>query len=242
MPGLRQLLERPEPTIAVPFASSAEVLRVDEVVDDADVAELRADYFPDGDDVLAAVTALRKHMPVILTARHTDEAGGKGGMSDNAERMKLYEAHIDRVDGVDVEVRSAICHDVVDVVHASGGLAIGSFHSFGAMPEWSQLLAVLEAAREAEVDYVKYALTMRSDEEYKRTLGFLVTHAAEGLIVVGMDDPLANPATDFGPRSRTVFPVTGSRLTYASLGASVAPGQLDVHEQANRFRKLGYDR
>lgn len=239
MPGLPHVLDRPEPTIAAPFTSSNEVLSATGYKGNVDVAELRADFFPDGDYVAAAAHLLRVHMPVLLTPRHTSEAGGRGGISDDGRRIKIYEGNAANVDGMDVEIRSAICHDVIDLAHAAGGVAIASFHNFETTPELSELDELLDEGLGTEADCVKFALRANSWDDLCRQAEFLLANREYPLIMVAMDNPELEIPTRFGAISRSIFSFLGSRMIYAALAQVVAPGQLSAADQAEIFRLMG---
>lgn len=214
---LLQLLERPEPTVAVPFTCAANVIEVGKVSRYAQVAELRADLFEKRNKLPNAIKALSAVLPVLLTVRHTSECGGSGGIDDDSLRMSYYEALGCHAEGFDIEINAAIRDKVIEMAKSTGKVAIASYHNFETTPSISELEELLEKGMLAGGDYVKFAMRANNSEEYYRQVDFLLSNNQYGLIMVAMDNPEANPSTNFGPLSRSFFPSLGSHLTYASI-------------------------
>jgi 3-dehydroquinate dehydratase I len=183
----------------------------------ADAIELRVDQCSDPTPAAAAAAcdaAGRLGKPVITTVRWSAE-GGSGALTD-AQRLALYEALAPRADALDVELRSALCDEVVALARRQRRLAIVSAHFFDARPTRTALHSLL-AAGALRGDVVKIATTMRDTADLA-SLVDLMRFPGAPRIVIGMGAA--------GAATRVFFPLLDSLLTYSFVGAPTAPGQL----------------
>jgi 3-dehydroquinate dehydratase-1 len=185
----------------------------------ADGIELRVDQFDDPTPAgarAACDAARRLDRPIIGTVRSATE-GGAGGLSDS-QRRSLYAALAAWVDGLDVELRSPLCDEVVAEARRHDRLAIVSAHYFDATPPDAVLAALLaEGGRRGDV--VKIAAATAGPADLARLLD-LLRRPGPPRIVIGMGAE--------GAASRVFFPLLGSLLTYSFAGAPTAPGQLGL--------------
>jgi 3-dehydroquinate dehydratase-1 len=219
------------PRIAVPFTGAGAPTQIPALARRGlDVAELRFDLFgtQNADAWLAAVAEFAP-VPVLATIRCAAEGGSwKGSEPDRLER---YRALLERVDAVDVEIASPIAREVVAAARARGKLAIASFHDFAATPALAALEDVVARGRAAGADAVKIATAVARPADLRTLARVLLGHDDVGLIVIGMGEG--------GAASRVLFPALGSLLTYASLDAKTAPGQLELDELVRLLDRLG---
>jgi 3-dehydroquinate dehydratase-1 len=191
----------------------------------ADVVELRADLFgdPTVERVGAAIARLRTAgRPIILTARAEREGGRP--MSEERRRA-IYEQGLDLVDAIDLEITStALGAALVPRARAARKLVLLSTHDFATTPSSSDLRARVERAFAAGADVAKIA-THAGDLPALQTLLDVTRTAAPRPIVTLAMGPM-------GPLSRFVLSAAGSLLTYASVGAPTAPGQMPLAELA----------
>lgn len=196
----------------------------------ADLVELRADLFavPTPDAIAAALERLRlAGRPIILTARASSEGGRD---MPEARRHAIFERCLSLADAVDVEIASTeLAATVVPAARSAGVLVLLSTHDFATTPPRAELLARIERAFAAGADCAKVATQASSLAALQTLLD--VTRAAPGPIVT-----LAMGA--MGPLSRFVLSAAGSLLTYASIGAPTAPGQMPVAELAALVRRF----
>jgi len=230
MNKLREALDRSEPTMAVVFTGAESDELIDDVAALGAVAELRVDLLADQtpDNLKAQITRLAK-LPVLLTIRIMPEGGQWQGSMN--KRLGLFKSLIPYVDGVDVEKLSKIAPLVADEAHSQDKVVIGSRHNFVATPSTPELERLVKIARRIGADYTKIAATANADDDYDVLKNF--TSSQDNLIIVAMGD--------YGPRSRIELPCLGSRLTYASSGQAVVPGQMNyrqTHEQLIDYAKL----
>lgn len=198
----------------------------------ADILELRADTFADASAV-AMQTVMRGlkglGKPVLLTIRSRKE-GGIHPMGDR-ERATLYTALMPMADAVDIELgSSAILKDVVKSAKGNNKKVIISYHNFKATPGGGKLQDIIARAREKGADIVKIAAFARSPEDLKRLAALLA--GQNDLIVIAMGE--------YGRASRVFFPMLGSLLTYGSVTASTAPGQMTLREIKREFARYGF--
>lgn len=194
----------------------------------ADAIELRVDQCTQRDpaSVRAIVDRARAlRLPILATVRSADE-GGHGGL-DDAARLALYTALLPAVDGIDVELSSAICEAVVADARRHGRLAIVSRHHFDATPDAATLAATLaDGARGGDV--VKIAAAAHDAGDLARLLDCLRAPGPPRIVIaMGAE----------GAASRVFFPLVGSLLTYSFAGAPTAPGQLALDELDAALRR-----
>jgi 3-dehydroquinate dehydratase-1 len=198
---------------------------------DADVVELRADLFdaPSIAGTRAALGRLRAAgRPILLTVRAAAE-GGKA--MDEGLRLAIYEAALAEVDAIDVELASAaLVAQLLPAAKAAGRTIVLSAHDFAATPPRGALRALVEHAFAAGADVAKLATHAPTLADLRTLLD--VTRDAAGR-------PVATLAMGpMGPLSRFVLAAAGSVLTYASVGAPTAPGQLPLAELATLVRRF----
>lgn len=194
----------------------------DAVAGGADVLELRVDRFASTapDHVLEVARRARAHAPVLATIRTSVEGGEWEG--DESERLDLFRALAAEVDGVDVELSSAILPEVVSLARHHDRVVVVSFHDFDGTPSSSVLDGIVADAHAAGADIAKVAVTATTHDELRVLAGLVLRHHERGVAVLGMGDQ--------GPASRIVLPLLGSRLTFAATESLSVPGQLPLAE------------
>lgn len=193
-----------------------------------DIIELRIDQFA-SQDVAHVQDQIKRYdgFALLATIRAAHEGGAWSG--DDAERLALYQAIIESVDAVDVELSSeAIVGDVLQAARQAGKLTIASYHNFDATPDRSALDDIALDGMARGVDVVKIAAMPERVEDIQQLAAFALKYAAENVIAIAMGER--------GALSRVFFPALGSLITYASYGEAVAPGQLALDEQIAMLR------
>ena len=195
------------------------------------IAEMRIDLYSRFDHgyVLGQIKKF-KTFSKIATIRSKAE-GGRWKFSD-AERLSLFKAVIPEVDAVDIELSSEkILNPVTQAAHAERKKVIASYHNFEMTPKVHELIRLIHKAKSAGADIVKIAALARNAGDVQRLALVTIQAAPENVITIAMGEK--------GKISRILFPALGSLFTYASIGKSVAPGQLGTKETA-RLLKLFY--
>jgi len=197
----------------------------------ADVVELRADLFddPSVETITSALVRLRRAgRPILLTARAANE-GGRAMAEER--RLAIYEAGLPLADAIDVEIASAaLAAALVPHAKAAGRLVLLSTHDFTTTPAPGELLARVDRALAAGADVAKIATHATSLAELRTLLDVTRTAAPRPVVTLAMGP--------MGPLSRVVLSAAGSLLTYASVGAPTAPGQMPLAELAALVRRL----
>ncbi|MBI5885402.1 MAG: type I 3-dehydroquinate dehydratase [Deltaproteobacteria bacterium] len=203
----------------------------------ADMIEVRVDTFTRQERNparLAAVLAKIRsdksvgRLPILLTIRSVKE-GGKARV-DDAERLELFTMLMPFADLVDIELSSGrLLKDVVRLKKKAGTGLIASYHNFTSTPGLSALRRIIKKGRAAGADYVKIAACAPERASLRRLAGLLVED--NGLIVIGMGA--------FAAPSRVFFPLLGSLVTYGSVTAATAPGQMNVAGIRKGFKLCG---
>ncbi len=206
------------PRIAVPLTdaelgSSAAAVRAY-----ADIFELRVDQFENqtaGSVREACEHAAAYGVPLLATVRRAEEGGGS--RLDEARRLELLAGMAALVDAIDIEWLAPIRADVAALARGRGIPLVVSYHDFTRTPPNSELVAMIDAAKQEGAQIVKLAVTARSGEDTERLLDLLRAHRSKQLIVIAMGE--------YGAMSRVFFPLVGSLLTYGFARGANAPGQ-----------------
>jgi 3-dehydroquinate dehydratase-1 len=199
----------------------------------ADLLELRLDTLPKRNQasILEAVKEFRKDggVPIILTIRSKVE-GGRYAVKDK-ERLRLFNALIPFVDGVDIELGSRrILEPVIGSAKRYKKSVIVSYHNFKTTPRLATLRKTIDRARRSGADIVKIAALAKKQADIKRLAGLLIVD--NDLIVIAMGG--------YGTASRVFFPILGSLITYGSITGSTAPGQLPVMAIKRQLKIFGF--
>ena len=201
--------------------------------DVADLVELRIDRFADVADeqaVRAAVAAVRSaldpRLPILLTLRTAAEGGGAQPAPEALRALLVLAAGLEGVAAVDVEM--ALPADVVGAVvgaaHSAGKPVVLSFHDLGGTPARSAIVERLVRQQELGADVVKLACTPASAEDVLTLLAATRDYASR-------PDALPAITMAMGPLgvvSRLAGETFGSTLTFGTVGAASAPGQVDA--------------
>lgn len=203
------------------------------IAEGADLLELRVDTFKDLDPEALEkdIRAVRGRLPLLITVRSVKE-GGVNRIPDK-KRLEIFNALMPFADMVDIELSSGkILKNVIDSARRQGKKVIVSYHDFKSTPGLKILQDIIKKARNSGADFVKIAAFAKSREDVKRLARILTDH--EGLIVIAMGEASKG--------SRVFFPMLGSLVTYGSITAATAPGQMTLKEIKREFRFFGIRR
>ena len=190
----------------------------------ADLYELRVDALksPEGIEKLAPFSER-----LIITVRSKEEGGFRE--IDNEERLVLFKELMDiKPAFVDVEFKSGIVRDVIELAGKMGVGIIVSYHDFERTPSFKRLKALLDEMRELKGDITKIVT--------------FAGHYIDNIKVVRLYEYEKNLIAfcmgEKGKISR-IFSLVLSPFTYASLGEAAAPGQLSVEEMRLLSEMIG---
>ena len=215
------------PLIAVPVTGttiSAVLGQVEQINESrADVIEWRVDYLTDLVNLRAAdvqTILFNADKPVIFTWRTAAEGGQRP--FDIALYELVYRLAI-KTGVAAIDIEHQLFTQVADLVadaHTAQVPIINSQHFFADTP--MNLDQVFGQALMTAADVIKVATMPQTDADVDRLLATTQQFATEGkpLITMAMGE--------LGQRTRTIGGRNGSQLTFATLGAASAPGQLDL--------------
>lgn len=190
----------------------------------ANLIELRIDAIkdPDPDEVLNLIKEI-KH-PLIATNRRMDE----GGLFDGSEteRIEILLSAAKKADMVDIELKTE--PEYVQKVVKSANSTIVSYHDFNKTPSVEFLLDIVKKEKEIG-NIAKFAV--------------MPNNMSDTLVVLDVlsrvDNTIGISMGDLGKYTRVIAPLFGSPITFASLEAKSAPGQLNIESTRNILDELG---
>ena len=232
------LLGDGRPKVCVPLvgATIAELEATASALDrgDYDLVELRIDFFSGWDapeavrEAIAVVrAALPEEVPVIFTFR-TKREGGERDIrpEDYADLLELaLDAGVDAID-VELFTERASLLRIVSAAHEAGVVVVMSSHDFESTPPRAEILARLAAQQELGADVLKLAVMPSSPRDVlmlmDATAEFVAEKATRPVITMSMGG--------LGVVSRLAGETFGSCVTFGSVGAASAPGQIEARD------------
>ncbi|MCK5215899.1 MAG: type I 3-dehydroquinate dehydratase [Candidatus Omnitrophica bacterium] len=196
-----------------------------------DVLEVRVDLFENMDiDYIKANISKRSKtgIPLILTIRNDPSEGGKGDISDE-KKSEIFRAVISSVDAVDIELKSPIVSEVVDLAKKNQKVVIVSSHNFVETPDESVLENIFNEAVEKGADIVKMAAKAKTIDDVNALMSFTLKHKEDNIITMSLGS--------VGSISRLTFPAAGSLLTYSYVNKPSAPGQIPLNALQKDLRR-----
>lgn len=226
------------PKICVPIVGKNK----DEIVQSAekiknsicDLVEWRADWFEavfELDQVKEVLTGLRESLekiPILFTFRTTREGGAQEISAEYYKRLNLMVAGSGLVDLVDVEMfwGDLSVKTFLEELHKTDVKIIGSNHDFEKTPEKKEIVERLRFMQEANADIPKIAVMPQNKCDVLTLLA-----ATEEMERVYADRPIITMSmAGAGMISRVSGEIFGSSVTFGTVGASSAPGQLEVEK------------
>jgi 3-dehydroquinate dehydratase-1 len=209
-----------------------DILKTIDNIKDEDInyIELRLDLIKDIDSQSAKELIGRvRHLTdkkIILTNRSKLE-GGFYPKSEE-ERIAILVDNASLVDIVDVELFTDknLRQQVIDAANKT----IISYHNFSETFDFDRLQKIVDEEFKLG-DIAKVAVKPNSIEDTYIILKLLMEN--RGLVAISMDK--------IGTYTRIMAPILSSPITYASVGTSSAPGQLDINTTIEIIKKLKQD-
>lgn len=198
-----------------------------------DIAEMRVDLFFSYSifHLLKEAARFSKVLPVLATVRSSRE-GGRWNKPERV-RLALYEALIPAVDAIDIELSSKkILKLAVRKAEKHGKTIVLSYHNFKHMPSPAELKTILKKAKDSGANIVKIAAQAKNSADVRTLAEFTEKNQKSNLITIAMGEQ--------GTLSRVLFPSLGSLITFAHLGNSSAPGQLDLKTTVTRLKSAPF--
>ncbi|MBO3089286.1 type I 3-dehydroquinate dehydratase [Cellulomonas dongxiuzhuiae] len=201
----------------------------------ADVVELRLDHLTgsarDPALVRAAVAAVRAALPTDVPLLATFRSAREGGAqpADDAAYGAVVDAVTagaagpDGADAVDVELAMPGVAGLVARAQSAGLAVVVSHHDFAATPSADAIVALLRRQRDVGADVCKVAVMPRDPDDVLALL------TATRAFTRDADRPVVTVAMGaLGVVTRLAGGVFGSAMTFGSVGAASAPGQVDA--------------
>ena len=236
---------RPKICVLVMGKNKAEVLEAAKkaVESKADLIEWRADSLTEGEfdedfhnEILAKMREIIGEMPIIYTFRTLIE-GGKEIENEKYKDLILSVANAGITDIIDVEIFSfkLKARDIIDEIHSFTNVkVIGSYHDFEGTPDTAELVYRLSVIDNCNADILKIATMPHKKKDVMRIMtATILTYTRPNpkpIISIAMGN--------MGRVTRLLGGFTGSAITFASIGRSSAPGQMDIEEVREILTKL----
>lgn len=208
----------------------------------ANLVEWRVDWYEDifdFDKVQETLGMLREIMeerPILFTCRTANEGGEISLTEKQYEILNQVAIESGMVDLVDVEMfgfEGAI-KSIIESAHANNVKVVGSNHDFNSTPEKDEIVKRLCIMQEIGVDIPKIAV-MPQDAKDVLTL----LNATEEMTREHGETPVITMSMGAkGVISRVTGLLFGSAVTFAAVGKTSAPGQLEIEEVRKVMRIL----
>ncbi len=236
---------KPKICVLVMGRNEAEVLEAAKkaVESKADLIEWRADSLTEREfdedfhnEILAKMREIIGEMPIIYTFRTLIE-GGKEIENEKYKDLILSVANAGITDIIDVEIFSfkLKARDIIDEIHSFTNVkVIGSYHDFEGTPDTAELVYRLSVIDNCNADILKIATMPHKKKDVMRIMtATILTYTRPNpkpIISIAMGN--------MGRVTRLLGGFTGSAITFASIGRSSAPGQMDIEEVREILTKL----
>lgn len=184
-------------------------------------------------------------MPLLFTFRTAMEGGEHMFEYAQYESLLYHVASSGYVDAVDVEAFSytgldgnpAKIGQLVDGLHTTGCVVIGSSHDFDATPSVPEMTLRLRRMQKMGMDIAKIAVMPHQPQDVLDLLAATVQVTQDE----NMCPVITMSMSGQGVISRMCGEIFGSAVTFASVGRASAPGQVEV-EKLGKILRLIHDR
>lgn len=189
--------------------------------------ELRIDEFlrrNDEEELIPWIKKIRENVnsKIIGTVRWYKEGGKNSHYIPDKKRIEIFKNIIRFVDFIDVELKSKILKEIVEIVKNNEKGLILSYHNFKKTPGVEILKTLIRKAKRENPDIIKIATFIHSEKHIYNLIETAYFYCKKlPLIVIPMGN---NPLLRFMP----LF--IGCLFTYISLSKKVAPGQFSYSE------------
>lgn len=198
-----------------------------------DIIEFRGDYYKKLNDlsslrsIMEKLQAMAKNKILLFTIRSEKEGGEKLAFTSPAiNEINRFVIENGLGDIVDVELMSGekAVKDLIELAHKRGVRIIMSYHNFHTTPSMDEMVNCLVRMQKSGADIAKIAVMPNSKEQVlellKATRYMQKYHPDTPVVAISMGT--------LGALSRVTGEIFGSAITFATLGAGSAPGQLSA--------------
>ncbi len=226
-----------QPKICVPVMGKTEkeiLLQMENAVKEhPDLIEWRADYYQKHEQFFEIKKICEKaghilgQIPMIFTIR-TQKEGGESFLSTRSYVKLLKQVgEISAISFVDVELfmENLPEKELIQFLHQKGKLVIASRHYFHKTPENREMDECLKKMEDSGADIRKLAVMPLEKQDVCRLMVATQEASEKGTHpVVGIS------MGELGKITRVSGNITGSCMTFATVGQQSAPGQMTVEE------------
>lgn len=197
-----------------------------------DLVEWRADWFDSVfefekvKEVLIELREVLEEIPLMFTFRTEKEGGNKDISDDEYIELNKFVCDTGYVDMIDVEMFSGedIIQEIIAYAHEKNVKVLGSNHDFGGTPSKKQLVTRFQLMQHFQADIIKIAVMPKEKSDVIALLlateEMVSKHAKVPVVSVSM--------SKLGVISRITGELFGSAITFATVGAASAPGQISA--------------
>lgn len=226
------------PKICVPLTGNTKSALIEQTANvnasGADLAEWRIDMFDsveDKDELIKTAHIIREilgSMPLLITFRTKEEGGAKEMDVTKYEQLLLEICENHLADLIDIEMMrgDGLVDRILKKAEEEGIHTIGSYHDFHKTPSKEEIIGKLCKMQDMGFDITKIAVMPKKERDVltllDATLTMKETYADRPFITMSMGK--------MGVISRLAGECFGSCLTFGTVGAASAPGQIDAVE------------
>ena len=233
--------EKGTPKICVPLTGDNPQTVLDQaagaVLAHPDLIEWRADYMLSRNKTMVFQMAsdLRKilgRIPLLFTVRTAEEGGLFDGTPDEYRQVILEAAYAGIPDLIDVEGFHPGAKELIKELKDLDICVITSRHNFSCTPPPREMMDIFDQLLETGADVLKQAVMPIEPGDVTNLME--VTRQYHERVQIPLISMAMGP---LGRASRTEGESCGSCVTFASVGAASAPGQLRIDELRMELKK-----
>lgn len=211
-----------------------------------DLVEWRVDFF-DGiydavkvNDVLRELRAILGSIPILFTIRTSNEGGNIAINEKEYINVNINAIKSGDIDMIDVEMfmNGAVSNIVINEAHNSSVKVVGSNHDFEKTPDMEEIICRLKLMQSGNADILKIAVMPKTKKD---VLTLLL--ATNEMCEKYADRPVITMSMGrLGAVSRISGQLFGSAVTFGTVNAASAPGQLEVGSLREILNILDFDK
>lgn len=200
-----------------------------------DIVEWRVDFFDQIDsfeavkEVLFNLRKILKEIPILFTFRIKCEGGNRDISFEDYSKLLIEASKMKDVDLIDVQTFFESSENIIKLVNkikSNGTFVIGSYHNFDMTLPKNELLEKMKKMQKIGVDIVKTALMPNNKHDVIELLDATLTmkekYSDRPLVTMSMGKD--------GVVSRICGECFGSDITFAAVGKTSAPGQIEAKD------------
>ncbi|MCR4673375.1 MAG: type I 3-dehydroquinate dehydratase [Lachnospiraceae bacterium] len=230
-------IDNNKPLVCVPIVETTKeaiLSRTRDLVDsDVEMLEWRADFYEDLADIekvkslLETMRGLTKDTVLVVTIRSLAQGGQCKFSPLEISNTLVSMSGVHAADFIDVEFFTFEKPErLIKKLQERGALVITSHHDFRETPEESVMMTLLEQMKEGDADIVKLAVMPREVSDVLSLLKVTDLFRKENPSIPVVTMSMGR----MGMISRIAGEIFGSCITFGSVGALSAPGQMPREE------------